>query len=67
MHMIFLPFIEHPAVFTDVPYWVANLIEFIFLIIYMIRWFHLMMFQETRDFLITKSNITLPIVVFVGV
>jgi hypothetical protein len=65
LHIIFLPFIEHPAVFTTVPFWIPNLIEFIFLLIYLIRWFHLMMFQERKEFLKSKSNITLPVFVLV--
>ena len=65
IHIIFLPFIEHPAVFTDIPFWVPNLLELIFLVIYIIRWFHLMMFQEPQHFLKSKSNILLPIFVFV--
>lgn len=81
IQIIFLPFIEHPATFLGIPFWVPNLIEFICLIIYVLRWYHLKMFQEQHQFfglnprIFPKeantfwqknfSNIFLPIVVIV--
>ena len=64
VHIVLLPFFEHPAV-VETPFWIPNLIEFVCLVIYMLRWIHLGSFQNRGDFYKKKINYIIPIAVFV--
>lgn len=65
VHIVVLPFFERPALFDKTPYWVPNLIEFVCLFIYIMRWFHLKSFQNTRNFYRQWTNYIIPICVMV--
>jgi hypothetical protein len=65
IHIAILPIFEHPAVF-EAPFWIPNLIEFVCLCIYLLRWIHLFSFQETSIFMKKKKNLIIPIAVLVS-
>jgi hypothetical protein len=64
IHIAILPIFENPAV-LEIPFWIPNLIEFLCLCVYMLRWIHLFSFQETTIFMKKKINLIIPIAVLV--
>ena len=65
IHIVILPVFENPAV-LEIPFWIPNLIEFICLFIYTLRWIHLKSFQEKQIFSKRKTNLIIPVIVIVS-